>query len=86
MKLCEKLMNEAVELNMTGNDGTHYNGVVITEVYDDFISIEPSNTAMRSAGQFRGGHTYVNIATITRLEHAGQTDRVQDSIRRSLGR
>ncbi|MCB1186002.1 hypothetical protein KDL29_02450 [bacterium] len=86
MKLCERLMNEGVELNITGNDGVHYNGVRITEVYDDFIAVEPSNTAMRQAGQFRGGHTYVNIATITRLEHAGQSDRVQDSIRRSLGR
>ena len=86
MKLCEKLMNEGVELNMTGNDGTHYNGVTITEVYDDFITVEPSNTAMRSAGQFRGGHTYVNIASITRLELAGEGGRVQDSIRRSLGR
>ena len=86
MKLCQKLMDEGVELNMTGNDGVHYNGVKITEVYDDFIAIEPSNAAMRQAGQFRGGHTYVNLATITRLEHAGHGDRIQDSIRRSIPR
>jgi hypothetical protein len=86
MKLCERLMNEGHELNMTGNGGVHYNGVRITEVYDDFIAVEAGNASMRSAGQFRGGQTYVNIATITRLELAGEGGRVQDSIRRSIGR
>ena len=84
MKLLQKLMDEGHELNMTGNAGTHYNGVIITEVYEEFVTIEPSNDAMRQAGQFRGGHTYVNIATITRLELAGAEGQVSDSLRRRL--
>ena len=36
MKLVQKLMDEGAELNITGNAGTHYNGVRIAEVYDDF--------------------------------------------------
>ena len=86
MKLVEQLMNDATELNVTGNSGTHYNGVRITEVWDDFIKVEVSNSGMRQAGQFRGGETYVNIASITRLEQAGMGGSVQDSIRKRVGR
>jgi hypothetical protein len=68
MKLVEKLMQSGVELNITGNGGVHFNGVIIVEVYDDFIALKPGSTAVRSQGQFRGEFTYVNIATITRLE------------------
>lgn len=83
MKLVEKYMQEGTELNMTGNGGTHYNGVRITEVYDDFIVVEAGNTAMRSAGQFRGGTTNVNLYTITRLEEAELGSRIRgDLIRR----
>ena len=84
MKLLEQLMNNGVELNITGNGGTHYNGVRITEVWDDFIAVEVGDEGMRQAGQFRGGKTYVNIYTITRLEEAGMGGSVQDSIRRRL--
>ncbi len=84
MKLVEHLMKQGEEWNITGNDGTHYNGVKIVEVYDDFIAVEPTDHAMRSGGQFRGGKTYVNIATITRLEEGGIGGSVQDSIRRRL--
>ena len=86
MKLVEKLMNEGAELNITGNGGTHFNGVRITEVWDDFITVEVGNTGMRQAGQYRGGATYVNIASITRLEQAGESGNIQDSIRKSLQR
>lgn len=85
MKLVEKLMNDETDLNITGNGGTHYNGVRITQVWDDFIMVEVSNTGMRQAGQFRGGATYVNIASITRLEQAGMGGSVQDSIRKRIG-
>ena len=71
MKLVEKLMNDGTELNITGNDGTHYNGVRITEVWDEFIAVDAGESGMRQAGQYRGGATYVNIASITRLEVAG---------------
>ena len=84
MKLVEQLMQQGVELNITGNGGTHYNGVKIVAIYDDFIVVEPGNSAMRSGGQFRGGKTYVNATTITRLEEAGLEGSVQDSIRRKL--
>ncbi|MBN2081863.1 hypothetical protein JW859_06595 [bacterium] len=84
MKLVEQLMNDGVELNITGNGGTHYNGVRITEVFDDFIAVEVGDEGMRQAGQFRGGRTFINIYTITRLEEAGIGGSVQDSIRRRL--
>lgn len=84
MKLVEKLMNERVELNLTANGGVHYNGVVITEVWDDFIAVEPGNAAMRSAGQFRGGTTYVNISTITRLDDANVTETPSGKVRGNL--
>lgn len=84
MKLVEQLMNDGVELNMTGNGGVHYNGVKITEVWDDFIAVEVSDSGMRQAGQFRGGKTYVNLYTITRIEHGGFEGSVQDSVRRRL--
>jgi hypothetical protein len=86
MKLVEKLMNDGTELNITGNGGTHYNGVRITEVWDEFVMVEAGSTAVRQAGQFRGGATYINIATITRLEQAGMAGSVQDSIRKGIGR
>jgi hypothetical protein len=75
MKLVEKLMQGGQEYNITGNGGVHYNGVRITEVYDDFIAVEPGNTAVRNQGQFRGEKVYVNISSITRLEDVelGQT-------------
>ena len=84
MKLVEKLMNDGVELNITGNGGTHYNGVKIVEVWEDFITVDAAESATRQAGQFRGGATYVNISSITRLEQAGFGGSVQDSIRRRL--
>jgi hypothetical protein len=85
MRLTQKLMDENAELNITGNGGTHYNGVRIVEVYDDFIGIEAGDSALRQAGQFRGGEAvYVNVATITRLERAGMGSRIQDSIRTRL--
>jgi len=84
MKLVEQLKDNGTELNITGNGGTHYNGVRITEVWDDFIAVEVGDEGMRQAGQFRGGKTYVNIYTITRLEEAGMGGSVQDSIRRRL--
>ena len=84
MKLVQYLMEQGAELNITGNDGTHYNGVKIVAVYDDFIVIEPGSSAMRQAGQFRGGKTYVNVYTITRLEEAGMSAGIRDSIRRQL--
>ena len=84
MKLVEQFMNNGTELNITGNGGTHYNGVKITEVWDEFILVEVGDTGMRQAGQFRGGKTYVNIATITRIEEAGFGGSVQDSVRRRL--
>lgn len=83
MKLVERYMNEGTELNITGNGGTHYNGVKIVEVYDDFVVVEAGNTAMRTAGQFRGGTTNVNLYTITRLEEAELGSRIRgDLIRR----
>lgn len=84
MRLVEHLMEQGVELNITGNDGTHYNGVKIAEVWDDFITVKVGDSGMRQAGQFRGGKTYINIYTITRLEQAGIGGNVQDSIRRKL--
>ena len=84
MKLVEQLMNDGIELNLTGNAGTHYNGVRIVEVWDDFIAVEASDSGMRQAGQFRGGKAYINIATITRVEMGGMAGSVQDSIRRRL--
>ena len=84
MRLVEHLMEQGLELNITGNDGTHYNGVKITEAWEDFITVEVGDTGMRQAGQFRGGKTYINIYTITRLEQAGIAGNVQDSIRRRL--
>jgi hypothetical protein len=84
MRLVEHLMEQGVELNITGNDGTHYNGVKIAEVWDDFILVEVGDSGMRQAGQFRGGGAYINIHTITRLEQTGMGGSVQDSIRRRL--
>jgi len=85
MRLTQKLMDESAELNITGNGGTHYNGVKIVECYEDFIAVEASDGAMRQAGQFRGGEAvYVNTATITRLERAAMGSRIQDSIRTRL--
>lgn len=85
MKLVQKMMDEGVELNITGNGGTHYNGVRIVEVYDDFIGVENSSDTLRQAGQFRGGGVaYINIVSITRLEPASMGNRVQDSIRTRL--
>lgn len=84
MRLVEQLMQDGKELNITGNDGTHYNGVRITEVWEDFIAVEVSDSGMRQAGQFRGGKAYINIYTITRLEEGGAGGSVQDSIRRRL--
>lgn len=88
MKLVEKLMEEGAELNITGNGGTHYNGVKIVEVWDDFITIQVGDTGVRQSGQFRGGATHVNITTITRIELAsvGPQGNIQDSIRRSIGK
>ena len=82
MKLVEKYKQESTELNLTGNGGTHYNGVRIVEVYDDFIVVEPGDTAMRQAGQFRGGRTNINIYSITRLEEAELAARVRGSMMR----
>lgn len=85
MQLVQKLMDEGVEVNITGNGGTHFNGVRIVEVYDDFIGVETASETLRQAGQFRGGGVaYVNIASITRLEPAGMGSRVQDSLRTRL--
>jgi hypothetical protein len=84
VRLVQKCMEEGTELNITGNAGTHYNGVRITEVWEDFIAVEPGDSGMRQAGQFRGGKAYVNIYTITRLEEAGLAGSVQDSVRRRL--
>lgn len=84
MKLVEQLMQQGVELNVTGNGGTHYNGVKITEVWDDFIAVEVGDSGMRQAGQYRGGKAYINVYTITRIEPAGPEGSVQDSIRRRL--
>lgn len=83
MKLVDKFMQERTELNLTGNAGTHYNGVVITAVYDDFITVEPSSAAARQPGQFRGGPAHINLATITRIEEAALAARVRGDI---LGR
>jgi hypothetical protein len=84
MKLVQKYMEQGIELNITGNAGTHYNGVKIVEVYDDFIAIEPTESALQTAGQFRGGRTNINIYTITRLEEAGTSAQVRDSLRRGV--
>lgn len=84
MRLVQKLMDEGHELNITGNSGTHYNGVRISEVYDDFIAVEPPASGMRQAGQYRGGKTFVNIASITRLEIGGAAGQTGDSVRRKL--
>lgn len=83
MKLVERYLQQGTELNITGNGGTHYNGVRITEVFDDFIVVEPSTSAMRTAGQFRGGQTNINLSSITRLEEAELGARIRgDLIRR----
>lgn len=80
MKLVERYMQDGTELNITGNGGTHYNGVRIVEVYDDFIVVEAGETAVRSAGQFRGGRTNVNICSITRLEEAELASRIRGNL------
>jgi hypothetical protein len=84
MRLVQYFLEQGTELNITGNDGTHYNGVKIVAVYDDFIKVEPASESMRQAGQYRGGHAYINVYTITRLEEGGTGGSVQDSIRRRL--
>jgi hypothetical protein len=83
MKLTEQYMQQGTELNITGNGGTHYNGVRIVEVYDDFIVVEAGETAVRSAGQFRGGRTNISLFSITRLEEAELASRIRGNI---LGR
>lgn len=82
MKLVERYMQDGTELNITGNGGTHYNGVRIVEVYDDFIVVEAGAAAMRTAGQFRGGLTNVNLFTITRLEEAELAGRIRGDVMR----
>jgi hypothetical protein len=83
MKLVERYMQQGTELNITGNGGTHYNGVRISEVFDDFIVVEVGNTAMRTAGQFRGGSTNICLFSITRLEEAELAARIRgDLVRR----
>jgi hypothetical protein len=82
MKLVDKYMQDGTELNISGNGGTHYNGVRIVEVYDDFIIVEAGETAMRTAGQFRGGRTNINICTITRLEEAELASRIRGDVMR----
>ena len=82
MRLTEKLMQDGTELNITGNGGTHYNGVRIVEVYDDFIIVEAGETAMRTAGQFRGGRTNINLYSITRLEEAELASRIRGDVMR----
>jgi hypothetical protein len=82
MKLVERYMQDGTELNITGNGGTHYNGVRIVEVFDDFIVVEAGSTAMRTAGQFRGGLTNINLCTITRLEEAELAGRIRGDVMR----
>jgi len=82
MKLVDKYMQDGRELNISGNGGTHYNGVRIVEVYDDFIVVEPGETAMRTAGQFRGGRTNINLYSITRLEETEIASRIRGDVMR----
>ena len=80
MKLVDRYMQDGTELNISGNGGTHYNGVRVVEVFDDFIVVEPSDSAVRQAGQFRGGRANINICSITRLEEAELASRVRGNL------
>jgi len=77
MRLTDKYRDEGTILNITGNGGVHYNSVVITEVYDDFIVVQPATGAEKAGGVFRGEFANINIATITRLEEAGTEQRLR---------
>jgi len=77
MRLVDKYRDDGTVLNITGNAGIHYNSVVITEAYDDFIVVEPASGAERAGGAFRGDHANINLATITRFEEAGAEQKLR---------
>ncbi|OPX23078.1 MAG: hypothetical protein B1H03_02780 [Planctomycetales bacterium 4484_113] len=81
MKLTQKYRDEGTILNITGNGGIHYNSVVITEVYDDFIVVKPAVGAEKAGGAFRGDFANINIATITRLEEASAQQRLRAQLK-----
>ena len=76
-RLVDKLKTEQTLLNITGNGGVHYNGVVVVEVYDDFIVVEGEAVGERSGGNWRGGKVNVNIVSITRLEAVATEQQVR---------
>jgi len=67
-RLVDKYRDEGTILNITGNGGTHYNGVRIVDTYDDFIVIEGEAASERAGGNWRGGIVNVSIVSITRFE------------------
>jgi hypothetical protein len=67
-RLVDRYRDEGTILYITGNGGTHYNGVRIVETFDDFIVLEGEAAGERSGGAWRGGRVNVLINSITRFE------------------
>ncbi|MEP0813839.1 MAG: hypothetical protein HRF49_04130 [bacterium] len=76
-RLVDKYRSDGTLLNITGNGGTHYNGVTIVECYDDFIVVEGEAASERSGGNWRGGRVNINIVSITRLEPVATEQQVR---------
>jgi hypothetical protein len=81
MRLVDKLKNDGVVVNITGNSGIHYNSVRIVETYDDFVVVEPATGVEKAGGAFRGENANINIVTITRLEEAGLEQRIRAQVK-----
>lgn len=80
-RLVDKFRDEGTMMNITGNGGTHYNGVHIVETYEDFVVIEGEAAAERSGGNWRGGRVNVLINSITRFEPVDVGTRVKLNLR-----
>ncbi|MCD6118856.1 hypothetical protein J7K50_03355 [bacterium] len=76
-RLVDKYRDEKTILNVTGNSGTHYNGVTIVATYDDFIVLDGESAAERAGGNWRGGRVNVLIGSITRFEPVAVSQKVR---------
>ncbi len=81
VRLVDKYCEEGTLMNITGNGGTHYNGVRIVGTYEDFIVLEGEAAAERAGGNWRGGRVNVLINSITRLEPVDVGTKVKLNLR-----
>ena len=79
--MVDKLRDDGVVVNITGNSGIHYNSVRIVETYEDFIVVKPAVGVEKAGGAFRGEIANINIVSITRLEEAGLEQRIRAQVK-----